>query len=232
MTEECQQIIDLLNCEYQIFVNESDDERLLSAWQAWREEGEKAGFIPLIIVPDSTLAETLEEYGPASFAAQREQMIRDAENLNAQALFARYPAGDGMAGEFTDNTPNDEFCCWWDVQKERPYKEILLVKIPTRNPWELAAWVPMGGFNSCPSPEEQIAIFRWWYEQYGAIPAAVTHDVWEMSVSRPPLTDEAAERLANEQYAFCEDIVTQGMESIRALASILKHAPVWYFWWD
>ncbi|POP44856.1 hypothetical protein CHU32_13260 [Superficieibacter electus] len=231
MTEECQQIIDLLHCEYQLFIDETDDKRLLATWQQWREEGEKAGFIPLIIVPDSTLTDMLEEFDPTSFAEDRRQMICEAEKLDAQALFARYPSGDGMTGEFTDTMPNDQFCSWWH-DEEQLCKEILLVKIPTRNPWELAAWVPMGGFNSCPSPAEQIAVFRWWYEQYGAIPVAVTHDVWEMSVSRPPQSDEDAEKLANEQFAFCEDIVTQGMESIRALASMLKNAPVWYFWWD
>ena len=93
-------------------------------------------------------------------------------------------------------------------------------------------WFPMGGFNECPLPEEQVAIFKYWYEKYGAAPALVTHDVWELYVENPPNTQEEAESLAWEQYGFCSDIVWQGIGTVNGLAGTLIHSSVWYFWWD
>ncbi|WP_082307002.1 DUF4253 domain-containing protein [Bacillus sp. FJAT-27245] len=74
--------------------------------------------------------------------------------------------------------------------EERINKKIIIAKIPTAKPWEVAAWVPMGGFNECPMPEEQVALFKYWYEQYGATPALVDVDVWELFVENPPKTQK------------------------------------------
>ncbi|MEO6708543.1 MAG: DUF4253 domain-containing protein [Planctomycetota bacterium] len=38
--------------------------------------------------------------------------------------------------------------------------------------------------------------------------------------------------LAFEQYHCCEDIVTQGVGALDALAEALRRSTVWYFWWD
>jgi len=38
--------------------------------------------------------------------------------------------------------------------------------------------------------------------------------------------------LAREQYAYCNDLVDQGTESVAALAAGLLDGTVWYFWWD
>ena len=83
----------------------------------------------------------------------------------------------------------------------------------------------MGGFNSCPSPAEQVAVFRYWHERYGAVPGVVSYDEWELELTKPPLNYEDAEVLAKEHFAFCEDRVVQagkGNDTIRALASALK----------
>ncbi|WP_046214526.1 DUF4253 domain-containing protein [Paenibacillus wulumuqiensis] len=63
----------------------------------------------------------------------------------------------------------------------------------------------------------------------------VTHDTWEMKLTRPPVDDITAEALAKEQFAFYSDIVYQAAgstASIRGLASQLKDSTSWYFWWD
>lgn len=92
--------------------------------------------------------------------------------------------------------------------------------------------MPNGGWNACPAPSVQVAVFKYWHEKYGAVPAAATNDIWEMRVTKPPLTDEKAEELAKEHFAFCEDTVLQGYETIRGLASNLKGSTAWFFWWD
>ena len=81
-------------------------------------------------------------------------------------------------------------------------------------------------------PAEQVAVFRYWHEKYGAVPAVVSYDTLYMNLERPPSTEEDAEVLAEEHFAFCEDAVVQGAETIRELASMLKNSTVWGFWWD
>ena len=34
----------------------------------------------------------------------------------------------------------------------------------------------MGGYNECPFPAEQVAVAKYWYEKYGAVPAVITHE--------------------------------------------------------
>jgi hypothetical protein len=53
-----------------------------------------------------------------------------------------------------------------------------------------------------------------------------------MRVANPPTTKEDALKLAEEQFVYCEDIVTQGTETIENLAAGLINAKKWYFWWD
>ncbi len=40
--------------------------------------------------------------------------------------------------------------------------------------------------------------------------------------------------VAQEQYAFCPDVVDQGGEdaTVGALADTLRQSDKWYFWWD
>ena len=59
----------------------------------------------------------------------------------------------------------------------------------------------------------------------------MTHDVLEFSA--PPVKDkDTAMGLALEQFAFCQDIVFQGIETIGRLAGSLMQSSSWYFWWD
>lgn len=90
----------------------------------------------------------------------------------------------------------------------------------------------MGGFNSCPLPEEQAAVFRYWNEKYGAIPAAVSRDIWELYVPNPVTDKQTVMELAIEMYNFCNDIVDQGVGTIGALAGMITGLNIWYFWWD
>ena len=81
--------------------------------------------------------------------------------------------------------------------------------IRDRNPWEVFAYLPFGGWNECPDTPELMAVTKYWFEQYGARPAVITHDVLELTVPAP-VPKERAMELAQEQYAFCPDVVDQG----------------------
>jgi hypothetical protein len=75
-------------------------------------------------------------------------------------------------------------------------------------------------------------VFRYWNDRYGGEIIALTHDVAEATVGRPPTTRSEALALAQEQYEFCEDIVSQGTETIGQLAASLLNGRFWFFWWD
>jgi hypothetical protein len=249
MTQDCQTIIDFLGCDYELFENEPDGAKICARHEELWEQGRREGFTPLLILVSDVLAEAIElfyedadlEATAENAAALREDILQKAEEVDADAFLSARLAeytemheDDDITGEFEDCEPVD---CLLSINEKNDIPEIILAKIPTAKPWELAAWVPMGGFNDCPFPAEQTAVFRLWYERYGAVPDLVSYDVWEMELrGKEPVKDNAgAEALAKEQFAFCYDIVMQageGYDSIRGLANHLKGSATWYFWWD
>ncbi|MDR2529751.1 MAG: DUF4253 domain-containing protein [Synergistaceae bacterium] len=249
MTESCKAIINFLGCDYELFENEKSADKITDRWNELTEQGERKGFFPLLIVVSDVLSDALEiqdmENTPEGVAAFRENVLHEAEEVDVRtflderlAEYMEMHSDMDIMGKFksTSTEPTERFCCHLNIlKKNRPHPEILIAKVPAKHPWELAAWLPMGGFNDCPSPTEQTAVFKYWYEKYGAVPGVVTYDNWEMKLTRPPLKDEEAEALAKEHFAFCYDVVMQASEgwaTIRARASELKGSTVWYFWWD
>lgn len=75
------------------------------------------------------------------------------------------------------------------------------------------AWLPMGGWNNCPTPFAMMMTARRWYEEYGAWPAAVSHDILEFAVEQPVPRERCLE-LAAEQGIFCpERVLTCGEDA-------------------
>ena len=72
-----------------------------------------------------------------------------------------------ILGEMANGEANDEFLGYWDYPTERTLP-LLLVEIPVKNPWEVFAYLPFGGWNECPDTPELMAVTKYWFEQYGA----------------------------------------------------------------
>ena len=72
-----------------------------------------------------------------------------------------------------------------------------------------------------------------WFEQYSAVPGAMSHDELEFNLPAP-LAEDRAMDVAVEQYGFCPDVIDQGPEdaTVGTLADVLQQSTVWYFWWD
>jgi len=241
MTDECRTILSILNCDYELFKNERNAKEIIDRFYDLLSQGEAEGFYPLIILPSDNLVEflidSLEnndfECTPEGMASYRQSIIEKSKQIDAKSFLAttldeylkRCTAEDAILGQFEEVESQNELTL--HMLAYGRYEEIIIAKLPTKNPWELAAWMPMGGWNECPMPEEQVAVFRYWHEKYGAIPVVVGSDIWEMTLTNPPLTAEEAEKLAKEHFAFdCES------ETIRGLASALKDSTIWFFWWD
>ena len=124
------------------------------------------------------------------------------------------------------------FTSYWDERTGRT-DYILLAEIPVKEPWQAMAWLPMGGWNNCPTPFAMMMTARRWYEEYGAWPAAVSHDILEFAVEQPVPRERCLE-LAAEQGIFCpERVLTCGEDaSLGRLAGDLMRSNIWFFIWD
>lgn len=57
----------------------------------------------------------------------------------------------------------------------------------------------------------------------------MARDRVETRVSRPANNRQRAVNVAREQYAYCSDIVDQGMETLDVLAASLLNGTAWLF---
>lgn len=232
------EIADCLGCEYETIKNAESASAVMGTYKQLLFRGKSEGFTPVIIIPNDMMYEVVsnedrqDDYSP-------EAIIEKSKTINVTELLKKRIADaspaeeeDDIMGEYSEADPANDFISLIDYGTKRPHANIIIAKIPANNPWELAAWIPMGGFNDCPNPEEQVAVFRYWYEKYSAIPAFVSYDTWELYVEKPVKTKDEAMSLALEQFGFCPDIVWQGVEKINILAGTLVNSSVWFFWWD
>lgn len=167
-----------------------------------------------------------------------EQFIAQSRHVNPTGRFDEWTRNH-YAGEDSDplgyvTNPDD-----WNkhfgsagIVTSSFHRSVWIAKVPTPNPFEIPAYLRLGGWNECPSTGDHVAVWRYWQEKYGAEILCATGDVIEAIVQHPPKEKEDCYRLAREQFAYCSDIVTQGVGSIDALASTLRDAKYWYFWWD
>ena len=137
-----------------------------------------------------------------------------------------------VLGEMEGGEPNDRFANYWNDDTGMTYP-LILAKIPVKNPWEIFAYLPFGNWNECPDTPELMAVAKYWFQRYGAIPAAMSHDELEFLLPAP-VSKEMAMEVATEQYGFCPDIVDQEQDdpTVGNLADVLWQSTVWYFWWD
>ena len=256
-SEVAQAIMEYLDCECTYFPSMADDDPIMSAYSYAKRGSFKEGFIPVLIkADDETLLECLVmnadpendadcyEFDPKAVEEYRKKMLSTSvkdgkavlEELTGQR---REEAEDDdldweeeVLGEMEGGYDNDRFSCYWDSDSHMTYP-LILAKIPVKNPWEIFAYLPFGNWNECPDTPALMAVAKHWFEQYGAIPAAMSHDELEFLLPAPVLEERAMEA-ATEQYGFCPDIVDQEQDdpTVGNLADVLWQSTVWYFWWD
>lgn len=253
-SDAAQAIMEYLDCESTYFPSMADDDPIMSAYSYARRLGVREGFIPMLIKPDETLWECLilnsdpasdgendyafdpekvEEYRKKLLAAPTKDGKAILEELTGQR---REEAEDDdmdweeeVLGEMEGGEPNDRFSNYWDSDTNKTYP-LILAKIPVKNPWEIFAYLPFGNWNECPDTPNLMAVAKYWFEQYGAIPVAMSHDELEFELP-VPISKENAMEVAVEQYGFCPDM-DQNFEELGVLADTLRQSKVWYFWWD
>ena len=256
-SELSQAVMKYLDCECTYFPSMKDDDPIISAYRYARRLGVREGFVPVLVKADETLWECLvmnsdpdsdgdDGYGfnPEKVAEYRKNML-SAPVMDGKAVLEkltgerRAEAEDDemdweeeILGEMEGGYQNCRFSGIWDSDTDMTYP-LILAKIPVRHPWEIFAYLPFGSWNECPDTPELMAAAKYWFEQYGAVPAVMTHDELEFDLPAP-ISGEKAMEAATEQYGFCPDVIDQGAEdaTVGALADVLRQSFVWYFWWD
>ena len=254
-SEVAHAIMEYLDCECTYFPSMADDDPIMSAYSYAQRLGVREGFVPVLIqADDETLLECLVmNADPEHDADCYEFDLKTVEEYRKKMLSA--PVKDGKAileeltgqrkeeaedddldweeevlSEMEGGEPNDRFANYWNDDTGMTYP-LILAKIPVKNPWEIFAYLPFGNWNECPDTPDLMAVAKYWFEQHGAIPAAMSHDELEFELPTP-ISKERAMEVAVEQYGFCPDLDQNEDGSIGSLADVLWQSTVWYFWWD
>jgi hypothetical protein len=212
----------------------------IEKWRELRGRAGPSGPRPVLIgspADASLLADTVKFNCDEGHTFER--TLERASKVDLRRALAQVARAYGVrARELRGSTPlpddpsSNEFVVPLDVLTLEPLPEVRIALLPIDESWKATALLPWGSFNDSPGPAVHTAILRDWSRRYGAELVSLTGDVVEMSVRRPPTTDDAALALAREQFSYSPDIVQQGVGDIEALAASLKNGHAWYFWWD
>lgn len=241
--EQVEQLKQNLDCPCTYFPPAADDGPILDAYRQARERGEQEGFVPMLVAVDEILMECFQLNGEDKTPEQLRKELLAAPLDSGKEFLQKwlkeikeergeYEPGDwdDLVGEVAGGDAIDRFLSLRDFRSKKTVP-VVLAEIPVKNPWEVFAWLPFGGWNECPANEDHMAVAKYWFEEYGAAPALMTHDVLEFSLPAP-VPQEKAMELAWEQFTYCSDIVEQGVGTIGRLADGLARSNYWYFWWD
>ena len=216
---------------------EEASEKYLATYRDGKEEG----YTPIFLTVDEYLLKTFKitmaNENTDNMIDIFNKNLEKAKNINPIELFNKFieqnadSIKSNVNEDFTKNNyeindsnkNNLKFLTIFN--NEGNLKDnVILVKVPTTKPYEVLAYFGMGS--------EDIAIVKYWYEKYGAIPASITYDEIEFYVERPPQTLEETKKLAIEHYAFCYGLLWGCYDTLEEAASTIYKNVHWYFWWS
>ena len=209
-------------------------EEVSEKYLATYRDGKEKGYTPVFLTVDEYLLKTFEismkDENTDNMIDIFNKNLEKAKNINPIELFNKFieQSMDKYFTEddykFDDNDKNNLKLLTIFNNEGNLKDNVILVKVPTIKPYEILAYFGMGS--------EGIATVKYWYEKYGAVPAAITYDEIEFYVERPVLTFEEAKKLAIEQYAFCYGLLWECYDTLDELASAIYKNVHWYFWWS
>lgn len=239
--KQAERLEEYLGCPCTWIPSMTEDRPILEAYREARKRGEREGFWPLLISMWNSRCfldfaalrrQSREELLSALLPDGREVVRRRLQDWRAE-ITAEDPSlnwREDILGKVEGGKPRTRLSGFWDYRHVET-APLVLAEIPAKNPWEVFAWLPFGGWNECPQDLEHMAVAKYWFEKYGAVPALMTHDVLEYSLPAP-VSQEKAMEVAWEQFTYCSDIVEQGVGTVGRLADGLAQSKFWYFWWD
>lgn len=253
-SETAEALMAYLDCECTYFPSMADDDPIMCAFEYAGKNAAHEGFVPMLIAVDETLWECLmlnsdpahegdddHAFDPDAVAAYRQSQLAtplpDGRMVLEDGMAERRAEAEDdskdwdteVVGRMEGGFNNHRFSGYWNSETDMTHP-VILARIPVRHPWEVFAHLPFGNWNDCPDTPQLMAVARYWFEKFGAVPAVMTHDELDFALPKP-IGRELAVQTALEQYAFCPDM-DQNHESVGALADTLRQSKIWYFWWD
>lgn len=236
--EDVEKFKKVIDCPYRYYDTVSSD-KLLKDYNESLERGKIEGFIPIIIDVNDALLMDIEFNHKyiEKIRTMRKELIDNASSYEGKRWL------DETLKEYQEDsehyqkilgTPSDK---GYEIQKlALEEKYVLLAEVPVSEPWQLLAWFPFSYYNDCPDNKTLANVGKYWFEQYGAVPAFIGHNMLWMTVPRP-VSDAQSLNLAKEQYAFCPNrfevsYIQTILQTIHALADSLRKSTVWKFRWE
>lgn len=238
ISQECEatawQLMRFLDCPCTLFPAMADDSPLISSWQAAKTEGEKAGFVPVMIPAEPLMLQMLinrsgcraplsrqDTMGPFDLTrlqAVRQNMISSplpdgAALLEAQIEKSRrrieehgWSWEDHVTGRAMRKVTVTRFQCIWDFQT-RLTRPMILARIPAAQPWHVFAWLPWELRRYDIGVTEFMAVARYFYEQYGAVLSVMSSQELEFSLPAALKKKDRSLKAAYEYFALCPNII-------------------------
>jgi hypothetical protein len=119
-----------------------------------------------------------------------------------------------------------------DVLGSLPAARIGLV--PAARPADVLPLIGWAGTTNW-GPEfvlDVAAVLRSWEDRFGARLLEIGFAEIRLLVERLPRSVAAAQRIAAEHYAFCNECGGRGLSEVPSISPSLVNAPIWTFWWD
>lgn len=258
MSPLAEAMIKYLDCPCEYLAPANHDENIMRAYTEAKERGGKEGFIPVMVTADdeNLLLMLIANIGSNdAFIAGKynfdiedvrayrwkmlSQPVVDAneifsDNIDRVKRWLNEGIFDSMCtdGEqdILDAEPGNALSSYWDYPGQT--LPLILAEIPVKNPWEIFAYVPFGGWNECPGTQELMSAGMAWYKKYKAVPAMITSSQLEF-VLPEPVDREGAAKAALDHLAFCIDIMPMSSgDALKYLTDYISISTVWSFWWD
>ena len=236
--EDVEKFKKVIDCPYRYYDTVSSD-KLLKDYNESLERGKIEGFIPIIIDVNDALLMDIEFNHKyiEKIRTMRKELIDNASSYEGKRWL------DETLKEYQEDSehyqkilgiPSDK---GYEIQKlALEEKYVLLAEVPVSEPWQLLAWFPFSYYNDCPDNKTLANVGKYWFEQYGAVPTFIAHNMLGMTVPQP-VSDAQSLNLAKEQYAFCPNrfevsYIQTILQTIHALADSLRKSTVWKFRWE
>jgi Domain of unknown function (DUF4253) len=92
----------------------------------------------------------------------------------------------------------------------------------------LIGWTPSDQSDALPVA----AVVRSWEDRFGARLLNIGFAEISLLIDRPPRSVEHAQRIAAEQFVFCDERHHARLDDIPGITASLMETPIWTFWWD
>ena len=185
----------LYNFEFEE-IKAKDYKEIEKKYLASYKEGKEKGFTPVFLVLDDVLLEKfeldMEDENTDNIMDIVKSNLEKYKDINAVEFLKKFQEEntedirESMDDYFTEKDYKFDDSEKYNLELSTLFDfngifkdNVILVKVPTKNPYEVLGYFGMGGYNACPFPAEQVAVAKYWYEKYRAVPAVITYDTIE-----------------------------------------------------